>query len=76
MALPGEVVELEAAARAKVAEDGEGFVVESHHRDVRIAVVIQIARVHPHARNELAVVAQRHASFSRAFLQPHLPAGG
>ena len=53
----------------EVPEQREGLILERHKNDIGQAVVIEVAGVHSHSRDELAVFGQRHAGVERTLLE-------
>src|ERR1700728_380655 len=48
-------------AFAGVLEERKSLVVQSHKGDVRVAVIVEVAKIQPHPGNKLAAFRQRHA---------------
>ena len=53
----------------EVPEQRKGLVIQRHENDIGQAVVVEIAGIHAHSRDELAVFGQRHAGVERTLLE-------
>src|SRR4051812_17103121 len=64
-----EVRSVHKAAKSVVAKDWVGLSGKGSHKENRTAVVIVILELHAHARDCLAMVAERYAAQQRHFLK-------